>query len=263
MRKQTLVPILFLAFFLLATTATAQENSAPADWGGFYAGLAVGGTNGKADPNLSTIQEPGTYFTGTDYLQLDPEGSTDLDTLAPSLSLFGGYSIQNGPWVYGLEAEATLSRFDQEHETPSTVYITNPAISFTMSTRVRTDWMASLRPRLGYAFGDSLISISAGPALSQINYRFQYANNASGGIPGQSINDSEDVFALGWAAGLAFEHVLPFEGDWRVKLEYLHYEFPDVIHNKSYDVNYIRTEGFENDLDFRADSIRLGLTKRF
>jgi len=262
-----LKPILLLCLLalcpLFVANADAQEHNATADWSGFYAGLAVGGTNGEADPTLNAIQATGTFFATTDYEQLDPEGSKDLSELDPSLSLFGGYNIQRGNWVYGLEAEATLSRFDEEHSTPRTEFLSAPGCAFTMNTRISSDWMASLRPRLGYAFGDSLISLSAGPALSQINYRFQYANNASGPNPALSSNESGDVLALGWAAGMAFEHVLPFEGDWRLKLEYLHYEFPDAIHNKSYDINYTNPAGFKSDLDFRADSVRLGLVKRF
>jgi len=246
--------LFFVAVFTAAPVwAEDSIDDAQVVWDKPYAGFAVGYSYGKANPTVHT--RGAAYFNATDIAQLDPLGSRDLETGNISGTLFGGINHQIGNIVLGLEADFTLSHFDEKYDTGDTPYDSLPGRNFRLQSRVRSDWMASIRPRLGYAFDKSQVYISAGPALSQFKYAFKFND----GFP-DSTEINKSVVKLGWTAGVGYEHDL--SNGWGLKVDYLHYSFKDIVDSDS-SLNAHPKDGFKHDLDYQADTFRFGVFKTF
>jgi outer membrane immunogenic protein len=114
----------------------SQTYSGPALWSGAYAGLQGGFSSGTAhinDPDLGDMANRG-WFGGAHV----------------------GYLAQRGAIVFGIEGDFDLSRASGHKAFPSGLDA--------MSDR---NWTASVRGRLGYAFGNAMIYGTAGAALAE------------------------------------------------------------------------------------------------
>ena len=130
----------------------------------------------SAFPTRPPAHCTGKNFITTDPGQTDPEGSRDLEEGNIFGSLFWGMNSQLDNIVFGIEADLTVDSFDKKHDSGNITYITMPAATFAIQSRVSSEWMASIRPRLGYAFDKSLVCVSSGPALSLFDYRFKFTD---------------------------------------------------------------------------------------
>ena len=122
--------------------------------------------------------------------------------------LFGGYvgyNWQSDAWVFGAEADINGVWNDQTFAGP-----------FPASVDIGTDWLASIRGRVGYAVDRTLIFATAGvgwtEATSDINF---------GG--GATLSGS-DTF-VGWTLGGGVEYA--FDDNWIGRVEYRYYDFGD------------------------------------
>jgi outer membrane immunogenic protein len=168
---------------------------APITWTGFYVGANVGATFG-------------------DELDIDTEfegkGSVDIDN-ALMAGIHIGYNWQTpSNWVYGIEADLGILNDGIEDEDV-------------------TDYLATIRGRLGYAFGNSLIYGTAGVAF--IGY-------------GDDLQDAgSDDTAVGFVVGGGVEHKL--SNNFSLGVEGLYYNVSSDGEN-NFDGN------FDIDRDFWA-----------
>ncbi|GAB7023726.1 outer membrane protein [Salidesulfovibrio brasiliensis] len=251
--------LFFLCLFtvLFSATALAGEASSPpsVDWSKPYVGIAIGAAYGEADHGLRL---GGTYFNKQDSNQIDPLGSRDQSEVMPAVSVFAGFNHQWDNLVLGLEGEFTYAPFEKKYDTGRTEYESLPANYFNMRSRVTSDWMASLKPRLGYAFDNSLAYITAGPALSEIKYHFHFDDDNLGG---NSATVDKEKLCLGWIAGIGYDHML--ENGWGIRASYQHYEFPDIADSAPSFTNGAFQGDFSNSLDYKSDVFLLGIFKTF
>ena len=118
---------------------------------------------------------------------------------------YAGYNWQSDAWVFGAEADINGIWNDQNFAGP-----------FPTSVDIGTDWLASIRGRVGYAVDRTLIFATAGvgwtEATSDINF---------GG--GATLSGS-DTF-VGWTLGGGVEYA--FTDNWVGRVEYRYYDFGD------------------------------------
>lgn len=249
-----------VAFFFAGAAAAPSPSNAESEagssptWTGPYVGVAVGVSQGRADPTSRT--KGNGYFITTDPGQVDPQGSRNILENNLNGSLLLGYNHQAGHAVFGIEADLLLTDYNKTTRSGDINYFTVPAETFSVTTEVRSNWQVSLRPRIGYAREKSLFYVSAGPALTGFKYNFTFTD--TNGPEFSSIR--ENKVKLGWTFGLGYEH--KFLDGWSLKAEYLYSDFRSII-DESSSLRTVPADGFDNEVDYTTNNFRIALIKRF
>lgn len=244
----------------LGSIGTAHADSrTPADWSGFYIGADVGATRSIAHTRTDAPATASSYFTFTDFDQVENAGDSAISQWGAFGGLHGGYGKQLGNLYFGIEAQVSaLSLDDSRSETVA--YLTAPADQFTLKQSVEADWLISLRPRLGWTQGQWLGYVTGGPAIARIKFDTTFSDTFSLDAHG---HDSTSKTKFGWALGAGGEYAL--SNDWSVRGEFMHYDFGDVdtsalITNPSF-------AGLSNVIKSKADleinTLSVGITYRF
>ena len=155
-------------------------------WTGGYLGLQGGGLWSD-----NSINEPDTGVFSDNF----------------NGGLFGayaGYNWQAGAWVFGVEGDINGVWNDETFSING------------FDVDVGSDYLASLRGRVGYAFDRALIFATGGVAFTQTSAESDIFNGVS--------LDAEDTLT-GWTVGVGGEYA--FTDNWIGRLEYRYYDFSD------------------------------------
>lgn len=203
---------------VISSGALVQPASA-VDWSGFYAAGFVGGTNSQSQVKTATgvLQ----YFNATDAGQIARIGNNDLDQWRPAGGLAGGYGKQFGNIVVGIEASANTLFLDEDHVVRQEID-SLPGSQMTIRQSVKADWMATVRPRLGWAEDNWLAYVTGGIAATRLTLDTLYTDNAFTGYS----KGSKSSFVAGWSLGLGGEYALG-QG-WSLRGEYLYTRFEKI-----------------------------------
>jgi outer membrane immunogenic protein len=131
-----------------ADMALKAPQPAAYQWSGCYVGANVGG--GASGSNFDTVVNPGTHLLGGDpaVVAATGTGSHGGDGLIAGGQV--GCNWQSGLFVAGLEGD-----FDYFHSNPwfsnSTITLTDGVTPFAVTQSVTTDYLATIRPRIGIA----------------------------------------------------------------------------------------------------------------
>jgi outer membrane protein OmpA-like peptidoglycan-associated protein len=87
---------------------------------------------------------------------------------------------------------------------------------------VSTDWFASFRPRIGYAFGNFLPYLTAGGTLTNVKTNFLFTDT----FATARETEKKTTNRLGWSVGTGIEYAM--NGNWSFKGEYLYTDFSRV-----------------------------------
>tara|TARA_R110000824_G_scaffold118960_14_gene271990 strand:+ start:103735 stop:104610 length:876 start_codon:yes stop_codon:yes gene_type:complete len=257
----------FLSFCLgaslaLTSAASASDVNTDRNWQGFYAGLAFGGAHGAANPDSEAVSS-GYFSTATDLAQLNPglQQRVDGDSLTGSALI--GYDVQDGSLIYGIEADFTLMDYSRSTHAGPTTYISDPVTSFTLDTNVKTDFSFSIRPKLGYAFGNMMFYAAAGPTLSQFKYTTSYLDDNLLGVP---VVFSDTKLALG--VSLNAGATIRLDDQWSLRSDYVFNYYPNIVDERhSFDVTVGGVGTFtgviNNKSDFRSHNLRFALIRYF
>lgn len=163
----------------------ARMAAPAANWSGFYIG-AHGG--------YGTSRIPGVYD------EVGDNGSFDIDPRGGIGGLQVGYNMQNGAWVYGVEADGTWSgmkddRVDGDGDTQT----------------LKTTSLASIRGRVGVAADNRLYYVTGGWGFARSKL-----DVVEGGTPASVSVDSN-----GFVVGSGVDWALT--PNWSVRLEGLTY----------------------------------------
>ncbi|MEP6787694.1 MAG: porin family protein [Acidobacteriota bacterium] len=217
---------------LAQTAGTADKAAAKPDqpkakvkpgfWSGFYIGAYGAGIFNRSNATTTAVG------TTSDYL--NPATPADIarvgaQKVSGKTSYGGGgtfgYSRQSGTLVYGGEFDFGI--MSAKNTTSSTAVLTCcVASTFTITQSVRTHYLLTARPRLGYGSVDKLFYVTGGLAVTGINYDASYTDTfgpatESGGVTKRKY---------GWTAGGGVE--IKIYGKWSVKGEYLYASFGKV-----------------------------------
>jgi outer membrane immunogenic protein len=219
----------------------------PPSWSGFYIGAngGYGGNSGigfREDESFATL--PNANF-------VNPVSTLfGADTITGG---FGGgqlgYNFQFGSFVLGLETDIEGSNIQGSGANaifnPSTLAATttptSPVCLATATFRAGSpgggcaarndldvDWFGTVRGRLGYALGNTLIYATGGFAYGGVRSAFSYTDNATGVIATKSGTTtiatgthgtaSSSTTQTGWVAGAGIEYKIA--PNWTLKGEY-------------------------------------------
>ena len=191
------------------------------DWTGWYGGYNVGvgvsQTIGRRDGLAGSFDVGGAGVTG---------------------GVQGGYNWQLAPqWVGGFEGDVGYLRIDRSFKE-----FDNSSI-----VGLRSGWYGTIRGRVGFTRGPSLLYATGGVALVNVSNNF----DAVGGASTTVFASSET--AIGWTVGGGIETMIG--GNWSMKAEYL---FIDAGQNVFISI-LDRTAHFDN----RFHVFRYGLNYKF
>lgn len=199
-----------------AGTASAQTTDQP-NWTGFYLGGIVGGAWGQTKAHATITTGNGTVvIPPADAALISRTSENDESKGGFTGGLEGGYNYQMGNWVFGGEVDwTTLDLKTTSHQTAQSGLLISPPITYTLDQKISTNWMVTLRPRVGYAFGPWLVYGTTGLAFSELKYNATLADNRSAA---DALTASSKSTKTGWVAGLggayAFTPNLSFKGEW-------------------------------------------------
>jgi outer membrane immunogenic protein len=154
-------------------------------WTGLYTGLHAGYGWGKSSH---------TDDLGVTTGDFDTEGFIGGGTL--------GYNIQNGRFVWGLEADIAYSDINGTGFSGGAAYTTS------------LDWLSTVRARVGYDFGGWMPYFTGGLAVGEVD-----ASSIDGAF------GNSDTKA-GWTIGGGLE--IKLDRNWSFKSEYLYVDLGDV-----------------------------------
>ncbi|MDH4129489.1 MAG: outer membrane beta-barrel protein, partial [Spirochaetota bacterium] len=194
----------------------------------------------------------------TDFGQIEPLSSKNLSGLDFNASIFYGINWQLSSFVLGFEVDFSLINYDEKYSSGNIYYITQPTEPFSVTTNVKSRWIASIRPRLGYSWKSSLFYFTGGLAVTKLKYEFTFKDNFVGG---HYANASSNKVLIGWTIGLGWEIKLSEKMGLALKTEYLYYNFQNQITENSKLSN--TSTSFSHTVGFYVHSFRVGLTKLF
>lgn len=237
------------------SSSVQAQTTTPVDWSGFYVGGLLGAANSQSETHTSAGSDV-IYFTPDEVIQLSDTGANELEQWQPAGGLVGGYGKQFGNVFIGIELSANSLLMDDKNSVTET-YVSTPGTQLTLEQSVSADWMATLRPRLGWAQDNWLAYVTGGIAITRLQLDSKFTDNAWSAYSHSS--DAETV--TGWSLGFGGEYAL--SQTWAIKGEYLYTDF-DKIKSSSY---LSTTNAGGGDLHHSADldthGLFLGATYRF
>jgi outer membrane immunogenic protein len=202
----------------------AVKAPAPArtyNWTGCYIGANGGGASSGS--NFTTAIGAGTHLAPDDIALVEEGGIGS----ANDPGFLGGGQVgcnwQSDTIVYGLEGDFDYFR-SNPHVINGTATLADGATSFTVTQALTTNYLATLRPRLGVAADKNLFYITGGAAFTKTSYTQSYVDAAI--PPGTGIASGSKTF-VGWTAGAGWEYA--WNDHWILRLEYLFTSFPGSV----------------------------------
>ena len=192
------------------------------DWSGIYFGAHAGFGSGRSQGLLA---DPAPVRANSDF------GGMIGGVQA-------GYNRQlSSGVVVGVEGDISFPNALISNSIVSTLATANTSVT------EQTDYMATIRGRLGYASGHWLLYATGGLA---------FAGERFLNMPAIGSNEKILNTRLGWAAGAGAEYA--FAPDWSLRLEYLYSRFEDA------DIRFASGTRLASTLDF--GSLRVGLNRK-
>jgi opacity protein-like surface antigen len=225
------------------------------NWSGFYAGINGGIAWGSFNPVTSTIVD-GVIGSLTAPL-VNAAGRQNAGPFGFGGGIEGGYNWQSGNWLAGIEGDIDYLHLNFPAQTyvpfaPPNTNVVN------INSYNNANWIASLRPRVGWTAGDWLVFVTGGLAVTK--YDDEFSVDVVTRFGGDPLFQSAELKTLrfGYAVGGGFERAI---GDnWSVKAEYLHFGFGRSTATllQSSAPSQVVTQSAE----LNADMVRLGLKYR-
>ncbi len=229
-------------------------------WTGFYLGIngGYGGYSGLPFTNDTFIAVPGA--NGNDFRRIS--GSTYLSGGFGGGQL--GYNFQSGSLVYGFETDIQGSGITGRAAQSQLVSFSGyrPKIIGRFATaNTDVNYFGTVRARLGYAFGGTLLYATGGFAYGGVNSAYSFDDTS--GSTGYSGSVSNSATQTGWTAGAGIEYKL--SPSWSLKGEY---QFVDLGSNSKTApllTPACATPGyvFKDTSDVQFHTVRIGLNYHF
>jgi outer membrane immunogenic protein len=194
------------------------------NWSGCYAGINAG--LGATASDFGSSVDSGTHLLAADPAVVGGSGTGSFngDNFAGGGQV--GCNLQSGALVYGLEGDVDYFH-GNSHLTNNTNTLSDGVTPFTINQSTTTNYIATVRPRIGIAADRDLGYLTAGAAFTSVNYTESYIDvpTAGGSIvsPGTGLATASKSL-VGWAAGAGWEHAWTDHATFR--FEYLYTSFP-------------------------------------
>jgi outer membrane immunogenic protein len=199
-------------------------------WAGFYAGINAGGDWGSSSQSLDVTSAGGFFSPGcfppTNFCQVNVvdvrnAGAQRLNTSGFVGGGQVGYNWQFGQAVVGIEGDFDYFR-SAGRGIKTVPLVAGGAGTVTVTDSMSTDWLFTLRPRLGWAVNNWLFYGTGGLAVSNLKSNWTFLETRFGNTAASSVSDTK----AGWTVGAGVE--TKFAGGWSVGLEYLFVHFDQI-----------------------------------
>ena len=174
----------------------------------------------------------------------------------------GGYNWQVGNIVFGGEGDFGAFNLGKSVSRSGTFPFPFLGNAYTLNDSMSTDWLVTLRGRLGYTvMPQLLLYATAGIALTDFKFSSSYADNAiDSTFPGGTGSQSVSNVRTGWTIGGGGEWAV--DSRWSIKAEYLYMDFGST----NFTVPLSNTEDYRQtmgiDADLTAQVARVGVNYR-
>jgi outer membrane immunogenic protein len=258
----------FAAAFAVAGPAFAADMPLKAPppvvpaftWTGWYVGLTAGGEWGSSDPRTSTIFDPAGYFATTSVPAINATGAQHISSHGATVGAELGYNWQAGMALWGVETD--FSYFGLKGSaTNSALYPCCAPTGFTINSTMKTDWLFTLRPRVGLAANRWLLYVTGGLAVADVKANFTFTDTFATALETGSISATR----AGWVAGLGGEYA--FTDRLSLKLEWLHLDLGRVSTTSTNLTAFappiaFPTNVFTHSINLQSDIVRAGVNFR-
>ena len=250
----------FVALLALGS-ATAQEFQ------GVYAGVYGGGSKGTSDVHTFTVFSPTGYFASSSVPAIATAGTQQVNPFGFHAGGVAGFNIElSHHFLFGMESDFGAMHMN-ETVTSGATYPCCAPTAFTINQRVQTDWLFTLRPRIGVTHGHALVYGTGGLAVTKLKYSELFTDTFATAHETGATNKN----TRGWTAGGGVEYKLPLGSDlhWSVKGEYLYADFGNGVVVNSNNLTAFSppiafpTNVFTHAADLRAHIFRAGVNYRF
>ena len=185
-------------------------------WSGVYVGGTLGWAWGTFNPRSSTVVAG--YLQSTDDVAVvNAAGNQSLKANGMTGGIGAGVNWQTGQLVLGLEVDMQAVRLGGTVITGGR-YQTGAGEAFTFTTSITSNWLLTVRPRIGWAIDNWLIYATGGLAVSDLSANFMWADAAQP----QNVSEAATFTTVkaGYVVGGGIETA--FGPRWSVKAEYLY-----------------------------------------
>lgn len=259
------------ALVLFASSASARADGR-LPFGGGYIGLNAGAAWGSSayatNPNCPPSPSNPTFCqaapdpSAVDGTAVAASGTGELSPAGFTGGIQAGYNWQDGHIVFG--GEGDFGAFDLSESASPTGVFPSPFLgtTYALNESMSTQWLATLRARLGYTVAPHLLLYATGGiAFTDFKFTSSYSDNAiGGGFPGGTGFGKKSDVATGWTLGGGGEWLL--DGRWSIKAEYLYLDFGSAKVAVPTSNTPFFTQTMQVDADLSAQVARVGINYR-
>lgn len=246
--------------FLASTPVLAADMAlkappppAPAfSWTGFYIGLNAGGAWGTANVSFNPTGPFWATAPAGEPAFVAAQGSPRLHGSSFIGGGQAGYNYQTGNVVLGIEADIDYLGLRMSRTTP--VFAFPGSASFFFMESVSTNWLATVRPRLGVAADHWLFYATGGLAVGNQNF-----SESMTFVPALTAAGTTNPTKAGWTAGAGVEYA--FTRQLSAKAEYLYFDLGSVGFTTVFPGFPTLFQNISSHLT--ANIVRVGLNYRF
>ena len=223
-KQLTCLTISACATFALALTAFGgpeplpsgkeMKEVAPApepecfNWSGFYIGAFGGYKRAVVDTNLDPTGDWNLFPLDQTNIRLHSADNLDAD--GGEVGGLLGFNFQKGCWVFGIEGDGSYMFLRDSFDSDT---FANPIASDkSIQQAFRTNYLAAIGGRLGYAIGNWLPYFTGGAAFGNIDYESRLHNVSSSGagfyLSGDEQEDTKCWLVRGWRYAVRAQRAL-------------------------------------------------------
>jgi outer membrane immunogenic protein len=246
-----------------ASSTGAMAGDVPGDaahdWTGFYLGAYGGVAWGDADID-------GTIYNDGPPPAQDPGLLGAVNAIADfsfsdtfgAYGLQAGYNLQSDSLVFGIQADFGGLDFGESGDASGNF----SGLNITVEDSFDTNWILTVRPRIGMLASDNLlIYATGGAALASI--KFSHAYNSVGFFSTATESFSETDTQWGWVAGAGMEYAI--NDNLSFGAEYLYMDFGSISETNRVSASSVGPLNtlFKNELDLNVQTVRASLNYKF
>lgn len=233
-------------------------------WDGVFIGLNAGAA--QLSTKYQTGPDDSLWFKNAQQTAgMWAHGNQDESHDSPIGGLSLAYNHQIDSFVLG--AELGLNAIDVKLDHEGTYRYTTTAVlynpyDYTYRQKTSVKGLYTLRGRAGYAFGDSLLSVTGGLAATSLKTGVGFHDYPGDSSP-YSAAYTETKRKIGWTAGVAYQHMLP--DDFVLKAEFAYVDLGKASFSTpvTQDGNGLNAGRMNFSSRVRLNVLTIGLEKKF
>jgi outer membrane immunogenic protein len=247
----------------MAVKARPAPVAAVYSWTGFYIGANAGGAWGRSDATTSTVFSPVGYFAATSVTAIGIAGAQRINSSGFTGGLTVGYNWQANNFLIGIESDFNYFGRRGSANTGPVLYPCCAPTTFTINSSTSSDWLITLRPRVGLlATPNLLLYGTGGLAAANVKANFLFTDTFAAANESAAISTTR----VGWTVGAGAEYALM--NGWSVKGEYLYVDLGRVSTTSNNLTAFapavaFPTSVFTHSINLRENIARVGLNYKF